>query len=238
MPQKLTYETGTSSEDASVFNQALKIFNTEPQFAHLAKDLAVSVKLKEMQPGVGGAYYPGKDKVEISTVTGSNSNKVGDYLNLLVHEFTHAAEDASNKSVAESVNRTNPLSVATSVGKNPLEISKALDKAGVYYGTGEPQAWLAANMTRGDTISRDMRVLNFIDKNPEFSAEFFKRNAQPNRPVGTHTKGEPEMTLAEKILNKVIGYQPEVKLDIPHWTKKDISRAKEQRPDYFTKDSK
>ena len=224
MAQNVTYEQGTPAEDASVFNQALQLFNKEPQFAHLAKDMIVNVQLKDLGAGVNGAHYLDNGDVAISPGQGKYRNNVGDYLNVLTHEFTHAAEKRSDKGLVERVDRTNPAKVAIDAGVNPKKVNNDLVSSGIYYGDHEPVAWLVSNMTRGAQINRDIPVLKFIESNPEFSAEFFRRNAQPNRPVGSHKKGEPEMSLAEKVLYKLTGYAPNVTLDIPPWTKQDIAR--------------
>lgn len=199
-------EKSTTEKDRQVFGQALEKFYGSALYNDLINDLDVVIHLKDLGAGTRGSHDLNTGEIAVSPGTGRYQNTPNELLATMLHELTHSAQKLSREQWTADARR-NSVGVVDRIVGSETNSAVALDKAGIFYGMGEPAAWLAANMRPGPQ-TKDPNVTAFIKANPEFSREYYRRNVQPHRPVTNHMKATPEMTLMEKMLNSAFGYQP------------------------------
>lgn len=203
-------EQSTNTKDREVFGQALEKLYGSKLYEDLVQDLDVNIKLKDLGAGTKGDYMRSTGELRVSPGSGRRQNTPEEVLNVILHELTHAAQKKGEDLGLSSVPRNNYLDVNYRVGKVDRDtMLKSLEEANMGYGQNEPAAWLASNMRPG-TQSKDPQVQKFIAANPDFSREYYRRNAQPQRPVTTHTKAYPEMTTFEKMMTQMFGTPPSI----------------------------
>lgn len=204
-------EKSTTEKDRQVFGEALKTLYGSALYNDFLSDLDVDLKLKDLGAGTKGEHDLKSGQVSISPGSGRYQNTPNELLNVILHELTHAAQKKAREQGTAYSSRTNTQIVnsQTSGTLSTDALIGFMKEANMDYGYGEPAAYLGANMRPGPQ-AKDPEIMKFIGANPAFSREYYRRNAQPQRPVGTHYKAEPEWTVLEKMINSVTGIQPTV----------------------------
>lgn len=212
MPQNQDIVIGSevTPEQYDVFEQAYRDFTTAPTLAAVAKLTGPVLVTNELPPNLAGAYQPANDTLAI---TGKSATS-GEALNLLIHEFTHRAQNQPGARTAPTL--------------EPQYKQSATD-SNIDYGPGEAAAWVVANMIYAPERKFNPQVLSFIDKNRAEANRIFAEGVNPHLPKQQHMKAYQEMNLVEKALNAVIGYQPTLPTPtdtLPPWVESAISEMK------------
>lgn len=174
------------------------------RYQDVLRDANVNVNLTHTtSPNAKGEYFP-----DTGTLNVEPNTNVADLVKTIHHELTHAAQFPAGKE--SNVNAFNERYRVSH------ELYAAAVQKGLLYGKqdahriAELAAYTASNLKPG-TKEMEPRFKEVYDQFPEELRDFYTRTAQPARPVGKHFKGEPEMNIGEKVLNKLFGYKPEVK---------------------------
>ena len=169
-----------------------------------------------------GEYSPGKKAITIAAVHDPEAIR-----NTLYHETIHDLQDQGDYSLG---NPTPPASwnptavldptdwrmrhsqtqISPSEG-TPEQFSDAIRASKMYYGTGEPEAWMSAGLNNPGTIDPQVRAV--AAQFPGLSGMFAQQSSQPNRPLPHHVLGYPEMTTGQKVMNTLFGSQYDIPLE-------------------------
>jgi len=195
-----------------------------PQYAATVQDATSPVEFTSSPLGLGvrGAYYPKQDKAKVGMMWDPRQMTTTTTHELL-HGLQHQGCRDTDPSRFTAPYRNNPLATldlgrqfnktdrAVAGGETPRDFQASKTTKPINYGEGEMGAWLASNLMSSDKLDPIVRPV--FAENPALATMYAQANAQPNRPMPMHYKGEPEWSTAEKISNKLFGYRPEIDLD-------------------------
>lgn len=201
-------DSSLTDKDKQVFGEALKLFYGSKLYEDLVQDLDVTIQLKDLGAGVKGDHDTQTGEVRVSPGTGRYQNTPEEMLDTILHELTHSAQKKGRELGLNEIGRSNVFVVNSraqeSLGEKAL--IKLLSEANMDYGSGEPGAYLGSTMRPGPQ-TKSPEVQKFIEAAPAFSKEYYRRNAQPQRPVTTHYKAEPEQSFTERMLSRFLDIQ-------------------------------
>lgn len=167
--------------------------------------------------GVRGDYNPKTNQVR--AVLGRSPERTQQ---TLYHELLHSLQNKESYGLgAARPPASNSPATVLDLGRSfvnsdtkvpgegsPNDFANAIERAGMYYGSGEPAAWMGASINQ--PMQMDPQVRRVAAQFPGMSQMYAQQTSQPNRPTPRHYKGEPEWSLSDKALNAVFGYRPEV----------------------------
>lgn len=207
-------------------NASIAGLRADPRNASLVQDARAPINFTNTFMGdeTTGDYTPSTNKINVR-LGGTPAGMQETAYHELLHSLQHQSFEPASGLRDENAFRGNPLAVLnqgaafsqsdTPVGANketPSGFAHALSKAGINYGYGEPAAFLASNLNQNVPI-KSQGVQEMLQNYPVLSAMYAQMNSQPNRPLPKHYKGEPEWSTMDRILNKTLGYRPEITMD-------------------------
>lgn len=183
----------------SAADTALDIF-AKSSYTHAlrsAADVPIEI-LMNTAKGATGLYNVDERNIKVAAGSNDYNRRPAEILASIIHESTHAnqfdpAGDAKPRDFGAERSMQH---VASATGYYREEQSKLLDEfraLEVNYSGGELPAWLNAalnpeviKLNGGVIKSGNEQLDNFISKYPEFSREYARRTAFPNRPLTKH----------------------------------------------------
>lgn len=212
MAQDPLFSDDVTDEQQETFTEAWANFVTNPAVGALARlNTKPPLVTNVLPPEYQGVYSPKTDNLALAA-----SNSSGQALNTLIHEYTHRAQHQPGSRAAPEVS---------------LQALKSAAENGISYGKNEPAAWIVANMIYAPGRAFNDNALEFINKNRAEANRIFTEGVNPHLAKQEHFKGYPEMNVAEKVLNTVLGYQPKVETPtttLPPWVEQAIANLQKK----------
>ena len=201
--------------------EVIDIFSTDPMLAALRNDTAkIPVTFVGWpRDGAQGEFKPEDNKVTVATARGGGARPTSEILETVIHELGHAQQYAGSRNLADAV-RTQPKNVAIELGYSEDEATKlALEFLNLPQNYASSELPVRAVALRNKKVQKlratepsrtPSEIETFANKYPEFFKRYAEVNTNPNRPLQSHYKGVPEMSVTEKVLNSLFGVNFEV----------------------------